>query len=131
MVPKPRRPLDRVRYEDSARVFPLSAASLRSYEVTAARTVQAGKARARRRPVQEGMTDRGCEPSWRPVKTKNEDVSSAYLTLTGSSREAGARLTRDLATPSATRLGQERGFVRTSSGRERAHTAAPIVAADP
>merc|ERR1719272_2203195 len=60
-----------------------------------------------------------------------DEHSSAYLTLTGSSRFLGARLTRDLATPSATRPGHERGLLRTSSGRERAQTSALRAAADP
>ena len=42
-----------------------------------------------------------------------------------------ADLTRDLATPSATRPGHERGLLRTSSGRERAQTSALKAAADP
>lgn len=65
------------------------------------------------------------------VKSKKEVQSSEYLTLTGSSRDLGARLTRDLATPSATRPGHASGLVRTSSGRERAQTAALRAAADP
>jgi hypothetical protein len=48
--------------------------------------------------------------------------------IEGSLKIAGARLTRDLNTPSATRLGHVSGFPRTSSERERT---APKAAADP
>ena len=63
---------------------------------TAARKVQAGKARDSRRPVHEGMTEMGKEGeanTGTAVKSRKEEHSSAYLTLTGSSRFLGARLT--------------------------------------
>ena len=65
------------------------------------------------------------------VRTKNPDVNSEYLTLTGSSIDLGAMLTIDLATPSATRPGHDNGSLRTSSGSDRRHTAALRAAADP
>mmetsp|Transcript_17134 Transcript_17134/g.19750 ORF Transcript_17134/g.19750 Transcript_17134/m.19750 type:complete len:95 (-) Transcript_17134:780-1064(-) len=93
--------------------------------------VQAAKAREQRRPVQVGIADSGCDPSCRPVKIRKDDASREYLTLTGLSRQAGARLIRDLLTPSAMWPGHLKGLPLTSSGSVRAHTAAPNAAADP
>ena len=84
-----------------------------------------GKARETRRPAQEGQTAQGYgKRMGSALKKRNELESNAYLTLTGSCVDAGARLTSDLATPSATRPGHESGLLRTSVGSERAQTTA-------
>ena len=67
--------------------------------------------------------DGGGQKRAREEETPLEDFEA-------SSMFAGARLTRDLHTPSVTRPGHESGFLRTSSGRERAQTTAPKAAAD-
>jgi hypothetical protein len=65
------------------------------------------------------------------VKNKKDDVNNEYLTCTGSLMSFGAMLSKDLETPSTMRLGHSKGLQRTSSGKQRAHTAAPNKAAEP
>ena len=53
----PVRPLERVRYVESAKSLPFSTASFRLNDDAAASRVHAGKWRERRRPVHDGTTE--------------------------------------------------------------------------
>ena len=75
------RELESHRATLSTRSLPFSHASLRVTECAAARRVYWAQRREVRRPVQEGTTERGCDPSWIAVRRRKEPIHEAARTL--------------------------------------------------